>query len=145
MRRPHRVRRHDQRGMTTAAMAFAVGMSFVVLFWATNAIVFWYVKGAVRQSLNEGVHAGLAVGPDGNAVAACNQRLNEALGGLLASSMRSGVTASCRTTGDAIEATGQVRLTGWGGILFGGKVLNFDDTMTRRAPLELNPDTREGI
>jgi hypothetical protein len=137
-------RRIDERGMTTAAMAFAVGMSFVVLFWSTNAIVFWYVKGAVRQSLDEGIHAGVAVGPDGNAIAACSDRLDEALNGLLAAPMRAGVRATCSDEGATLRTTATINLNGWGGNLFGG-VLSFNDTLVRRAPYELDPAKRPGI
>lgn len=125
-------------------MAFAVGLSFVVLFWATNAIVFWYVKGAVRQSLDEGIHAGVAVGPNGDAVAACRDRIDDALHGLLAEPMRAGVHAACTDTGDGVQATATVDLTGWGGALFGG-ALRYKETVTRRAPRELDPTKRTGV
>ena len=136
--------RCDERGMTTPTIAFAVGMSFVVLLWAANAFVFWYVKGAVRQSLDEGIHAGLTVGPNGNSAGACNTRVDDALHGLLATPMQPKVHATCSATDTEIQATATMNLSGWGGALFGG-LLTYSDTITRRAPLELNPTKRTGI
>lgn len=123
-------------------MVAAVAFSMIVLIWATNAIVLFYVKGAVRQSLDEAVHAGVGTGINGDPAGACAARLDEALQGLLASSMRSGVQAQCSATGDDVVATATVNIEGWGGVLFGGRALRYNDTLTRRAPLEFDPARR---
>ncbi|MFZ4515236.1 MAG: hypothetical protein ACOYN3_02905 [Acidimicrobiia bacterium] len=128
--------------MTTAAMVAAVGFSMIVLVWAMNAVVLFYVKGAVRQSLDEAVHAGVASGIGGDPIGACTARLDEALQGLLALPMRNGIAAQCSANADEVVASASVNLEGWGGVIFGGSALQYRDTVVRRAPLEFDPARR---
>ncbi|MFN8037546.1 MAG: hypothetical protein U0V73_16625 [Acidimicrobiia bacterium] len=92
-------------GMTTIEYLTATALSLLALVILVNVVLIFYARGVVRSALDEGVRAGTPSRLSrGEAVAACDRKVHEVLGGLLSGPLGSDVHVTC-----AIDADGYVR------------------------------------
>jgi hypothetical protein len=99
-----------ERGFATLQYVLAVGLSFVLLVLIANLLVDLYARAAIRDALEEGTHAEVALDAR---PAACEQHSRAALDGLLRGPVGRDVTVHCTTSPTAVVATADVRLPSW--------------------------------
>jgi hypothetical protein len=100
----------DERGFATLQYVLAVGLSFVLLVLVANLLVDLYARAAIRDALEEGTHAEVALDA---APTACEQHARTALDGLLRGSIGRDVTVHCTTSATGVIATADARLRSW--------------------------------
>ena len=105
---PSRSSRGDG-GFTTIQYVIAVAWSLVLLVLIANLLVNLYARGAVRDALDDGVRA---AAPAGASVAACEQRAQEVVTGLVRGPLLRTVV-HCREEGAFVVAEAQVTLRSW--------------------------------
>jgi hypothetical protein len=102
--------RRSDRGFVTIQYVLAVGFSFVLLVLVANVLVDLYARAAVRDAVDEGTHAAVAVdAPAG----ACVQRTRAALDNLLRGPIGRDVEVRCTESATSVLATADVRLPSW--------------------------------
>lgn len=88
-----------------------VSLSFLVLVWGANLILWSYGKGVVHSAVDQAARAGSRVDVDSAAV--CEARAQEVLANILSGSMGSGVQISCSETDGIVRALAQVTFAAW--------------------------------
>lgn len=102
--------RSRERGFVTIQYVLAVGLSFVLLVLVANLLVDLYARAAVRDALDEGTHAAVAVDAS---PAACQQRAHDAVANLLRGPIGRDVAINCSLHATTVTATADVRLGSW--------------------------------
>ena len=100
-------------------------LALVVFVWLLQLALFAYGRGVVRAAIDEGARAGSVVD---DAVARCEQRAAQALGGLLGGRMGEDVSIVCSDDGERVLARAQVRFVS----IAPGPDWTFDITATAR-------------
>jgi hypothetical protein len=100
----------DERGFATLQYVLAVGLSFLLLVLIANLLVDLYARAAVRDALEEGTHAVVALDAQPRA---CEQHARDALDGLLRGPTGRDVAVRCVTEPATVLATADVRLPSW--------------------------------
>ncbi len=100
----------SERGAVTVQFVAATAFGFVLLVLVANLFVDLYVRGAVRDALDEGVRAGAIVDGAG----ACRAEIDETLAALIGDGHRNGIEIECASGLDGwVRATARVRLRSW--------------------------------
>lgn len=94
----------------TIQYVLAVGLSFVLLVLVANLLVDLYARAAVRDALDEGTHAVVAVDA---APGACEQRARDAVANLLRGPIGREVAIRCSLRATTVTASADVRLGSW--------------------------------
>lgn len=87
-----------------------IALSFIFLTLAANFIVDQYIRGVVRNAVDEGARAGAQLGAAPNA---CQTRVQQVLNNLASGPLGHNVRVTCAANGAEVIATGQARLSGW--------------------------------
>lgn len=87
-----------------------IALSMVVLVFAANFIVDQYVRGVMRNAVDEGARAGAVQGaaPD-----ACQTRINQVLANLVNGGIGTNITTSCTAQAGVVDAAAHATLPGW--------------------------------
>jgi hypothetical protein len=89
---------------------FTIALSFIFLTLAANFIVDQYLRGVVRNAVDEGARAGAQLGAAPNA---CVTRAQQVMGNLAGGPLGRTITVTCSTNGADVIATGHASLKGW--------------------------------
>jgi hypothetical protein len=99
-----------ERGFVTVQYVAATGFTLLFLMLLANLLVDLYERAAVREALDEGVHAAVSVdAPAG----ACEQRANDALRGLVHGPLGRDITLACAVDATRARASATVVLRSW--------------------------------
>jgi hypothetical protein len=98
-----------ERGFTTIQYVIAVAWSMVLLVLVANLVVDLYARGAVRDALDDGVHAGAAAVSPANA---CEARAHDVVSGLVRGPLLR-AEVRCREEGAFVVADANVSLESW--------------------------------
>ena len=102
--------KRDERGFLTIQFVAATGLSLVLLALVANLLVDLYARAAIREALDEGVHAAVPVDArDG----ACEARAREVLRDLLRGPIGDDVTITCESGASHSRAHAAVTLRSW--------------------------------
>lgn len=107
---PRKRRANGERGLVTVQYVFAVGISFLLLVVVANLLVDLYARASVRDALEEGTRAAV---PIDASVAACTDRAQVVLQGLLRGPIGRDIQVRCDTAFGLVVATADVRLRSW--------------------------------
>lgn len=113
----HRAGEHDDRdqGSITVATLFGVATVTVIAVMVANVLAFQFGRAAVRVAIDDGVRVAARATP-GSEVAVCEQVANASIS-QLAGGLGNGVSISCASNGEIIQATASVHFQGWlGGV-----------------------------
>lgn len=77
---------------------------------AANFIVDQYIRGVVRNAVDEGARAGAQIGAAPNA---CQTRAQQVMSNLASGPLGHSISVACTTNGNEVIATGHASLTGW--------------------------------
>jgi hypothetical protein len=102
--------RRSPAGFTTIQYVVATGLSLLLFVLMANLLVDLYARGAVRDALDEGVRAGIAVDAD---PVACATRAREVVRSIVGGSLLRVDDLTCERHGDRIVATARVSLHSW--------------------------------
>jgi hypothetical protein len=102
--------KRDERGFLTIQVVAATGLSLLLLALVANLLVDLYARAAIREALDEGVHAAVPVDArDG----ACEARADEVLHDLLRGPIGDDVTITCEAAALHSRARADVTLPSW--------------------------------
>jgi hypothetical protein len=101
----------DERGFATVQHVAAVALALVFFTLLANLIVMQYVMGAVTGALDEAVRIGARTEAD--PVGACERRIADSIGAVLAGPVAAGIETSCRLDGELVRAEANGVLSGW--------------------------------
>ncbi len=101
----------SQAGFISAEILGAVCLGLVLFVMLANLIVMQYTMAAVTGALDEGARLGART--QHASESACEQRVFEAVGAILAERIASGLTVSCWSNGVAVHAEAVGLLGGW--------------------------------
>jgi hypothetical protein len=99
-----------ERGFMTVQYVAATGFTLILLALIANLLVDLYARAAVREALDEGVHAAIAIDAPGSA---CETRASDALRTLARGPIGRDITVSCATDADHVHAHADVVLRSW--------------------------------
>lgn len=94
----------SEGGFLTIQFLLAVAFSLVVFTMLANLVLVQYGRGVVRAALDEGVRAGSRVSA-APSVQVCEERVAEALSGLLRGSFGNGIAYGCAASATEVTAT----------------------------------------
>ena len=98
--------------MAGVAFVIAAGLALVLFVSLANVVTMVFTRGAVRAAVEEGARVGAR---SDEPVSACEDRARAVLDGLLAPSVRQGVTIRCSVDGTppTVRARADARLVPW--------------------------------
>lgn len=102
------MRQQDESGSVVVEAILVIGFVLLVIMALTNLVVWSFTKGAVHSAVDQAARAGARAGPD--AIVVCEDRANQVLGNLLAST---GATLFCSDDGEMVRATVNITLQAW--------------------------------
>jgi hypothetical protein len=102
--------KRDERGFLTLQFVVATGLSLVLLALVANLLVDLYARAAIREALDEGVHAAVPVDAEPGA---CEARARAVLRDLLPGPIGDDVTITCETEPVHSRARAEVTLRSW--------------------------------
>ncbi len=94
----------------TIQYVLATGFSLILLVLIANLLVDLYARAAVRDALDEAARAAVPVGAS---AAACRDRADAVVAGLLHGSVGRDVAVRCTVTATEVAADADVRLASW--------------------------------
>jgi hypothetical protein len=100
----------DERGFLTLQFVVATGLSLVLLALVANLLVDLYARAAIREALDEGVHAAVPVDAEPGS---CETRAREVLRDLLRGPIGDDVTITCETGALRSRGRAVVTLRSW--------------------------------
>lgn len=100
--------RWSESGFVTVQVVAACGMATVVLVVLANLLVAQYARAVLRAAVDEGARAGARVGAS---VAACEDRVLQAIGDLLGGAVD--VVVRCGEEPGMVVAEADARIAGW--------------------------------
>lgn len=105
-----RSHKRAETGFATIQYVAATGFSLLLFVLVANGLVDLYARAAVRNALDEGTHAAIAIdAPEG----ACEERAAESLDGLLGGSVGERTRVTCSVSAVAVVARARVVLPSW--------------------------------
>ena len=102
--------RPDQRGFTTIQYVVATGFSLLFFVLIANLLVDLYARGAVRDALDEGVHAAV---PVSSGPADCEARAREVVRSIVGGSLLRLDELRCAREGEMLVARARISLRSW--------------------------------
>ena len=99
-----------ERGFTTIQYVVATGLSLLLFVLTANVLVDLYARGAVRDGLDEGVHAAV---PAGASVQQCVARTREVVASIAGGSVLQVRSLRCSRDGDRVVARAAFTLRSW--------------------------------
>lgn len=99
-----------ERGFATIQYVTAVGLSLLLLVVVANVLVDLYLRAAIRDALDEGAHAAIAVDAS---PAACAAQAREVLQGLAPGTDHARVEFRCAATASWVVARADASLPSW--------------------------------
>jgi hypothetical protein len=99
-----------ESGFTTLQYVVATGFSLLLFVMVGNLLVDLYVRGAVRDALDEGVRAAV---PAAATPAACEARAREVVAAIAGGSTVRVNALECEQVGTRVVATASVSLQSW--------------------------------
>ena len=100
----------DQRGFTTLQYVVATGFSLVLFVMVGNLLVDLYERGAVRDALDEGVHAAV---PAAATTVDCEARARDVLRSIAGGSLLRVEELRCERENEFVVARARVSLRSW--------------------------------
>ena len=100
----------DQRGFTTVQYVAASALSLVLFVLCTNMLVDLYLRGAVRDALDEGVRAAVPTAGDAHV---CEVRAREVISAIAGGAALRVDDVRCTRSGGRVVATARVVLRSW--------------------------------
>ena len=100
----------NERGFTTVQYVVATGMSLLLFVLTANVLVDLYARGAVRDGLDEGVHAAI---PTGVSAQECVARAHEVVTSIASGSVLQVRSLTCSRDGDRVVARAAITLRSW--------------------------------
>jgi hypothetical protein len=94
----------------TVQYVAATGFTLILFALIANLLVDLYARAAVREALDEGVHAAIAIDAP---AAACETRANDALHTLTRGAIGRDISVTCATDAVRVHAHAEVILRSW--------------------------------
>lgn len=99
-----------ERGFTTIQYVIATGLSLLLFVLTANVLVDLYARGAVRDGLDEGVHAAVPAGANAQQ---CVARAREVVRSIAGGSVLRVRSLTCSRNGDRVVARATITLRSW--------------------------------